>query len=305
MTNSRSYYTDVLVVGAGPVGLMMAGELARHGIKPRIIEKAPAPSDKSKAFGIHARTMEIFENLGIVERFLKEGNICNGLNFYDEGKELAEIDLSHIESKYPFVLILAQSITERLLAEHLYSFGIEVERETELIGFEQSKEGVVAKVKLKDGGEEPINCAYLVGCDGGRSAIRKLAGFAFTGAPPSLTMYQCVLDLDHPERLPRGVTRTSEGVLIHGPRPRRLGLHDFSGPPADRKAPVTREEVEGAANHWLPPPRPASACRRASCPGCGSRRPRARWARRWSRRGRRSPPGSPWRASGRRPARTR
>ena len=129
MANSRNSHTDVLVVGAGPVGLMMAGELARHGIKPRIIEKAPAPSDKSKAFGIHARTMEIFENLGIVERFLKEGNICNGLNFYDEGKELAEIDLSHIESKYPFVLILAQSITERLLAEHLYSFGIEVERD--------------------------------------------------------------------------------------------------------------------------------------------------------------------------------
>ena len=94
-------------------------------------------------------------------------------------------------------------------------------------------------------GPAQARCAWLVGCDGGRSSIRKLAGFAFPGTPPSLTMYQAVLDLDHPERLPGGVTRTAEGVLINGPRPRRIGLHDFSGPPADREAPVTREEVEG------------------------------------------------------------
>jgi hypothetical protein len=94
-------------------------------------------------------------------------------------------------------------------------------------------------------GPDQARCAWLIGCDGGRSSIRKLAGFAFPGTPPSLTMYQCVLDLDHPERLPGYVTRTSEGVLINGPRPRRIGLHDFSGPPPDREMPVTHEEVEG------------------------------------------------------------
>ncbi len=113
-----------------------------------------------------------------------------------------------------------------------------------MTSFEQHEDGLEVGWTAP-AGPDHARCSWLVGCDGGRSPIRTMAGFAFTGAPPSLTMYQCVLDLDHPERLPRGLTRMPEGVLIHGPRPRRLGLHDFSGPPADRTAPVTREEVEG------------------------------------------------------------
>lgn len=202
MANSKNSHTDVLVVGAGPVGLLMAGELARHGIKPRIIDKAPAPSDKSKAFGIHARTMEVFENLGIVGGFLKEGNICKALSLYDEGKKLLEIDFSHIESKYPFVLILPQSETERLLAEHLRSFGVEVERQAELIGFEQAEGEVRAKVRLKDGREERINSTYLVGCDGAHSAVRHILNLEFKGDhyPQNWLLADCDIKWEYPNK---------------------------------------------------------------------------------------------------------
>jgi 2-polyprenyl-6-methoxyphenol hydroxylase-like FAD-dependent oxidoreductase len=133
---------------------------------------------------------------------------------------------------------------EAILGERAAALGVAVRRGYEVTRFAQHAEGVEVGW-MTPAGPDHARCAWLVGCDGGRSSIRTLAGFAVTGAPPSLTMYQCVLDLDHPERLPGYVTRTSEGVLINGPRPRRIGLHDFSGPPADRTAPVTREEVEG------------------------------------------------------------
>jgi flavin-dependent dehydrogenase len=94
-------------------------------------------------------------------------------------------------------------------------------------------------------GGERIRCAYLVGCDGGRSAIRKMAGFDFPGTAPTMTMYQVIAEIDHPERLlPIGWRRTSGGVFAYGPFPGRLYMLDFSGPPEDRQAPVTREEIE-------------------------------------------------------------
>jgi len=136
-----------------------------------------------------------------------------------------------------------QQVLEKILFERATALGIEVRRGCEVTSFEQHADGVEVHWSTSTSSDR-VRCSWLIGCDGGRSFIRKLAGFAFPGTPPSLTMYQAVLDLDHPERLPRYVTRTSEGAIINGPRPRWLGLHDFSGPPSDREAPVTREEIE-------------------------------------------------------------
>lgn len=200
MTDSANSHKDVLVVGAGPTGLTMACELARHGITPRIIDKAPAPSDKSKAFGIHARTLEVFETMGIVDTVLGQGNICNGFDMYNHGKPLAHVIFDSLESKYPFFLILAQSDTEKILNAHLESYGIKVEREKELVGIEQSDAGITARLKIKDGSQEFIDCAYITGCDGAHSASRHLLDLEFKGAPyPNYWLLaDCDLDWKYP-----------------------------------------------------------------------------------------------------------
>jgi 2-polyprenyl-6-methoxyphenol hydroxylase-like FAD-dependent oxidoreductase len=200
MVNSKDPDTDVLIVGAGPTGLTLACELARHGITPRIIDKAPVPTDKSRAFAIHPRTLELFDNVGIVDEVLSEGNPCNAFDMYNRGEPLAQVAFDDLESKYPFVLMLAQSDTERILNDHLSTFGIEVEREKELSGIEQRDDSVTATIKLSGGIEETLTCRYLAGCDGAHSATRHLLNLDFKGAPyPNYWLLaDCNIDWKYP-----------------------------------------------------------------------------------------------------------
>jgi 2-polyprenyl-6-methoxyphenol hydroxylase-like FAD-dependent oxidoreductase len=247
-------HVDVVVVGAGPVGLLLAIELKLGGADVMVLERLAAPNLGIKAPSVGPLGAEAMERRGMGAALAE----AEDRTFAAMGPAGVAMRARMLSSRGHFALLpirsdaeperrmrwVDQQGLEAILAERAAALDIEVRRGCEVTGFEQHAEGVEVGW-IAPAGPDHARCSWLVGCDGGRSSIRKLAGFAFTGAPPSLTMYQCVLDLDHPERLPRGATRTSEGVLIHGPRPRRLGLHDFSGPPADRKAPVTREEVEG------------------------------------------------------------
>ena len=108
-----------LVVGAGPAGLTMANELARHGVRCRIIDRAPERSRESRALAIFPRTLETFETMGVAERFLAAGNRIRGLSLRHRDEEIARVDLTSVASPYPFVLALAQAETERLLSENL------------------------------------------------------------------------------------------------------------------------------------------------------------------------------------------
>ncbi len=200
MANSSGIDTDVLIVGAGPTGLTLACELLRRGVTPRIIDKAPAPADKSRAFGIHPRTLELFDNMGIVDEILSQGNACNAFDMYNRGEPLASVSFEGLESKYPFVVMLAQSDTERILNEHLNSLGVEVEREIELSGLQQHGDSVTASIKLKGGIEESLTCRYLAGCDGAHSTTRHLLNFDFKGAPyPNYWLLaDCNIDWKYP-----------------------------------------------------------------------------------------------------------
>ncbi|HTR62471.1 MAG TPA: FAD-dependent monooxygenase [Candidatus Binataceae bacterium] len=173
--------TAVLVVGAGPTGLMMASELARQGIACRIIEKAPEISPLSKALAIHARTLEIFENIGIADGFVTRGVKAHGGSIYSGGKRIVHFLFNNLDSRFPYALMLPQNETEALLGAHLETFGLKVERSKELIGITQDADGITASLRRSDGSEEKCRASYLVGCDGAHSTVRHALNLAFEG----------------------------------------------------------------------------------------------------------------------------
>jgi 3-(3-hydroxy-phenyl)propionate hydroxylase len=173
---------DALVVGAGPVGLSMAAALVAQGLRVRIIDSAADRAQESRAIGIQARTLEVLEIAGAVDEFLELGHRLHGVNLYGEaGSEVGHLDFGHIPSRYPFILALPQSETERILGDHLRSNGLEIERQTTLTGFEQSEFAVSVRITLPDGRPEELSAGWLLGCDGARSKVREALGLQFTG----------------------------------------------------------------------------------------------------------------------------
>ena len=179
---------DVLIVGAGPTGLLMAAEAARYKMKCRIVDKLAVPEKQSRALAIQPRTLELFNHLGIAEEFLAKGLKIIAANPISGKKRLARISFETLPSDYPFILSLEQSETERILTKYLSTFGILVERETELISLAQDSDRISASLlDLKSGKENRIEAKWAVGCDGAHSQVRKSIGVPFSGKPfPSL-----------------------------------------------------------------------------------------------------------------------
>ena len=173
--------TPILVVGAGPTGLTMAAELARHGIACRVIDKKNNITDKTKALTLQSRTMEVFEDMGLIESVLETGRPVHGFSFYSEGKRIAHISSGELDTPYPYILLYPQSDTERSLLKHLNSMGIEVEWNTEIIKLEQDNEELEVSLKHPDGTIEDLKPNYLIACDGGRSYCRKAIGAKLEG----------------------------------------------------------------------------------------------------------------------------
>jgi 2-polyprenyl-6-methoxyphenol hydroxylase-like FAD-dependent oxidoreductase len=177
---------EVLVVGAGPTGLMLANQLARRGVSVLVVDRNPGPSVRTKALGVQARTMEIYARLGIIERALDLGTCAVGANMWVGGRRAARVPLGDIGcdvSPYPFLLILGQDDNERLLGEHLRTLSVEPRWSTELVGLEQAAGSVSATLKQPDGSTRTIRASWVAGCDGAHSAVRRLSKIEFLGAP--------------------------------------------------------------------------------------------------------------------------
>ncbi|KAI9023138.1 monooxygenase FAD-binding protein [Hyaloraphidium curvatum] len=184
MTNTPETL-PVLVVGAGPVGLTTAALLGAWNIPLRFVDKAAQPTDKSKALVLWPRTMELLASLGIAGPFRAAGTPVRAVGIHSNGAPLAAIPFGaeHLpDTQYRSPNMIAQSETERLLNAHLVESGVAVERPAELLGFRDEGAQVEATLRLADGREEVVRCAYILGCDGAHSAVRKLAGIPFSGS---------------------------------------------------------------------------------------------------------------------------
>lgn len=171
---------DVIVVGGGPTGLMLAAELRLHGVHVVVLERDAEATPVVRALGLHVRSIEVMDQRGLLERFLAHGKqypVAGGFFAAMDKPAPARLDNAH-----PYVLGIPQTVTDRLLYEHATELGAEIRRSRELVGLSQDEEGVTAE--LADGTR--LRSRYLVGCDGGRSTVRKLLGVGFPGEPTRL-----------------------------------------------------------------------------------------------------------------------
>lgn len=205
----------VVIAGGGPTGLMLAGELALAGVDVAIVERRPNQDiTGSRAGGLHARTIEVFDQRGIAGRFLAEGQKAQAIGFAG-----VTLSISDFPTRHPYSLGLWQNHIERILAGWVAEMAVPIYRGREVTGFTQDESGV--DVELSDG--QSLRAQYLVGCDGGRSLVRKAAGIAFSGSDP--TTSNLIAEAELSELPPQwGIRR--DGLGIHSIGRVEYTIHD-------------------------------------------------------------------------------
>ena len=231
---------DVIVAGGGPTGVMLASELRLHGVQVLVLEKDAEPTKIVRALGLHARSIEVMDQRGLLDRFLALGKLHPvGGMFAGIPKRLPE----RLDTAHPYVLAIPQPTVDRLLTEHATALGAEIQREREVVGLTQDDHGV--SVELADGSQ--LRSRYLVGCDGGRSTVRRLLGIGFPGEPSRVDTLLGEMTLTAaPELITAVMTEIRKTQLRFGAMPLGDGVYRV-GVPADgvaenRAIPPTFEE---------------------------------------------------------------
>lgn len=173
---------DLIIVGAGPVGLFCANEAIRHGLECRIIDKKSALSDKSKALGLHIKTLDILDDCGFIEAIIKQGHKVSGALFKSAHKTIARIGFKDLSATRHFLIDLPQNQTEQIFYQGLVDKSQAVEWQSELIHIQQERDHVTVTIQQEDGTQESVNAAWLIACDGAHSTIRHLLNAEFEGA---------------------------------------------------------------------------------------------------------------------------
>jgi 2-polyprenyl-6-methoxyphenol hydroxylase-like FAD-dependent oxidoreductase len=229
---------QVVIVGGGPTGLMLACELRLGGVDVAVLERLAEPSGESRAGGIHARTMEVLDMRGMLEPFLAEGRALPGGHFAG-----IRLDFSALNTRYPFLLNILQSRIERLLEARARDLGVRLRREVAVTGLRQTADHVVLTTT-----EGELTAEWVVGCDGGRSTVRKLTGVDFPGTPGTMTAILGDVSLSEPPPGPVFQQRVPEGnwsVLNFEPGWYRVITNDFASV-TDRAAPVGVDDLRAS-----------------------------------------------------------
>lgn len=195
------HQTQVIIIGAGPTGLALASQLHRYGIDFVILDKNPETTHLSKAMVVHARTLEIFDEIGLADKAVRSGQIAERFSILSKGKIKGQMKIGAFGqglSPFPFALILEQSKTEKLLAGHLEAAGVQVLWNSEVTRLEENGEGITATYRDSRGVQTAVKGKYLVGCDGASSTTRHSLGFGFAGDTQERIFYVADVRMESP-----------------------------------------------------------------------------------------------------------
>ncbi|WP_406460296.1 FAD-dependent monooxygenase [Streptomyces sp. NBC_01622] len=265
---------DVVIAGAGPIGLLLACELRLGGARVLVAERLAKVDETVKAGGINTLTAVALYRRGLLPALTEvQVETANGMKEFLQAQSGGEGAAPPPKSAGHFAGItlradlldasdpafadvgppgevgrfVPQAALERLLGRRADELGVEARRQVELTGYDADDEGVTVHLAATDGSApQAVRAGWLVGCDGGRSLVRKLAGIEFPGTAPEITGYQAIADLTGTEGLSKGWNATGTGMYTYGPMPGRMVSIEFDGPPADRQSPVTAEELQAS-----------------------------------------------------------